>query len=270
MGKHEIFAVKHIGRDGCLTTEQVITDPLFQRLLQEKTYNNSPSPITYIDGQPFHVRLLAGGTHPGAENEWDRFKAASGHNNDLIHYDQMYSWCLDVPNGNPSSRVGQGATWTYDTASSESPCMGFRPVLEPLDPDTLHPCSNRFQYIQEGSRIQMGALYMDDQPQCTPLDPTSTGDIPDYKAEASLRIGDSTLDSSKHIRWIKWGDLFVCDRNLVKNISWDDLNRQGLVYGTSRSLRPHPSMDELIEQAEQSKLASNNKQSEKSRSVLER
>lgn len=66
---------------------------------------------------------------------------------------------------------------------------------------------------------------------------TGIGDIPDYKAGDNIKIIDTNTYSDENYK-IQWREvtlngkkLLICDRNLLTNISWDDLNAQGLIYG---------------------------------------
>ena len=72
-------------------------------------------------------------------NEWD---AVLNKNSGYIqNWNQMYSWGQDAYFGNASGRAIRGdysaRDWNYDNATSSLPYVGFRPVLEILNADTL-------------------------------------------------------------------------------------------------------------------------------------
>ena len=72
-------------------------------------------------------------------NEWDTIlNKDSGY---IQNWNKMYSWGQDVSSGFASSRARRGYDsaryWHYDYATDSSPRLGFRPVLEVLNPDTL-------------------------------------------------------------------------------------------------------------------------------------
>ena len=72
-------------------------------------------------------------------NEWD---AVLNKNSGYIqNWNQMYSWGQDAYFGNASSRAVRGCysarLWNYLDASYSYPYLGFRPVLEILNPDAL-------------------------------------------------------------------------------------------------------------------------------------
>ena len=74
-----------------------------------------------------------------ANNEWDTMlNKNSGY---IQNWNQMFSWGQDVSSGGTSSRAVRGYNsarlWYYNNASYSSPYVGFRPVLEVLNPDTL-------------------------------------------------------------------------------------------------------------------------------------
>ena len=74
-------------------------------------------------------------------NEWD---AVLNKNSGYIqNWNKMYSWGQDAYFGNASDPAVRGyysaRTWSLDSAAFSTPNVGFRPVLEVLNPDTLGP-----------------------------------------------------------------------------------------------------------------------------------
>ena len=72
-------------------------------------------------------------------NEWDTMlNKNSGY---IQNWNKMYLWGQDIVSGNASRRAVRGyysaRRWNYDTATGSDPSVGFRPVLEVLNPDTL-------------------------------------------------------------------------------------------------------------------------------------
>ena len=72
-------------------------------------------------------------------NEWD---AVLNKNSGYIqNWNKMYLWGQDIVSGNASLRAVRGYTsarrWHRKHATHSSPSVGFRPVLEVLNPDTL-------------------------------------------------------------------------------------------------------------------------------------
>ena len=80
-------------------------------------------------------------------NEWDVIldKAKQGNNDNTNGYvknwQYIYSWGQDTTRYNSSHRAVRGYSsarfWLYLTATNSGPYVGFRPVLEVLNPDTL-------------------------------------------------------------------------------------------------------------------------------------
>lgn len=202
---------------------------------QQTKYN----PV-YIDGEPWAVRLPTGGSDKHeCENEWDDVLNRLGRKANSLHQNAMYSWCQDAPSGHPEYRIYRGASrinriWNHDEPTRRHALLGFRPIFIPLNATTLLPDSSRIARMQDGTQLNMGTLYSDGNALNNPVNPTSRGDIPDYLPGAALRIGNTHKSPYKQIRVIKCGDILIADRNLLKNISWDDLNRQHLVFGTKQ------------------------------------
>ena len=74
-------------------------------------------------------------------NEWD---AVLNKNSGYIqNWNKMYLWGQDIVSGNASLRAIRGyysaRYWNYDYAAYSDPYVGFRPVLEVLNSDTLGP-----------------------------------------------------------------------------------------------------------------------------------
>ena len=74
-----------------------------------------------------------------SNNEWDRIlDKNSGY---IQNWNKMYSWGQDTSSAAESYRAVRGYTsargWNYDDAANSYPALGFRPVLEVLNPDTL-------------------------------------------------------------------------------------------------------------------------------------
>ena len=74
-------------------------------------------------------------------NEWDRMlDKDEGH---IKNWSNMYSWGQDTSSYELWYRAVRGyssaRSWSHDYAGSSFPVVGFRPVLEVLNPDTLGP-----------------------------------------------------------------------------------------------------------------------------------
>ena len=55
-----------------------------------------------------------------------------------------------------------------------------------------------------------------------------------FQPEAEIRISDTV--PGHEISWVVVNGLLIADRCLLINISWDDLNKQGLVLGKKISI----------------------------------
>lgn len=154
--------------------------------------------------------------------EWDTLLRAVGESDELTHWRNMYSWCQDkdlhlashrAVRGYPSARY-----WGDFSATHRYVRVGFRPAFDVLDSDILGP---------DGTVIMAGTLYMNDMPVKVPQNPISIGDIPDYIPGAKLELGAPIQDAAYQVQAIKIGNIMIADRVLLKNISWDDLHKQG-------------------------------------------
>ena len=134
-----------------------------------------------IDGAKYKCRVLTGGSNrrnndyyaggTPSNNEWDRFITReevisglpapvssdldtnqnatdlNGAHNSLWNWYYVYSWCQETWAENASTRASRGCSsarhWSYRTASTRNPNLGFRPVLEVLNTDPLISDSDR-------------------------------------------------------------------------------------------------------------------------------
>ena len=68
--------------------------------------------------------------------------------------------------------------------------------------------------------LKFGSLYVDGKP-------TTLG--AEYQPRQSISFGEAT--SNEPISWVPVNGLLIADRCLLTDISWDDLDAQGLVFG---------------------------------------
>jgi hypothetical protein len=96
-----------------------------------------------IDGEKYKLRILTGSSGSeygeGCDNEWDQLMDAYKEDNNLLHYDNMYSWCQEENCDYSSSRSvrGYGSARYCDNYGATIPnsYFGWRPALEKLETD---------------------------------------------------------------------------------------------------------------------------------------
>lgn len=94
-----------------------------------------------IDGEKYKLRILTGSDGndygEGCNNEWDRLMDEYNEDNNLLHYDNMYSWCQETDCDYSSSRsvrgYGSARGCNDHNATSTSASLGWRPALEKLN-----------------------------------------------------------------------------------------------------------------------------------------
>ena len=69
---------------------------------------------------------------------------------------------------------------------------------------------------------------MDGKPVRVSTNPTKDGAIPDYIPGTKLELGAPIQDAAYQVQAIKVGNILIADRVLIKNVSWDDLHKQGV------------------------------------------
>lgn len=87
---------------------------------------------------------------------------------------------------------------------------------------------------ETGTVRKLGTLYINGAKQKCPTDLVGYNDIYEYMGE-KIEIKDSDKNDGNKLSWIEINDndkkLLICDRNILKGISWDELNNQNLVFG---------------------------------------
>lgn len=88
-----------------------------------------------IDGKRYLIRIPTGGAdEDDQDNDWDRLVDLYGEDNDILHYNNIYSWCRDAYSVTRVIRGYDGAcSWFCADPSNYGADLGWRPVLEPLN-----------------------------------------------------------------------------------------------------------------------------------------
>ena len=94
-----------------------------------------------IDGERYKLRILTGSDGndygEGCNNEWDRLMDEYNEDNDLLHFDNMYSWCQETDCDYSSNRSVRGYNSAracyYNNATDTYASLGWRPALEKLN-----------------------------------------------------------------------------------------------------------------------------------------
>ena len=72
-------------------------------------------------------------------------------------------------------------------------------------------------------KLKLGSLYMGDEP--------TSGKTRRYDCKGCPPISIRDTVPGQELRWVRVGSMLIADRSLLTSISWDDLNRNGLVLG---------------------------------------
>lgn len=185
----------------------------------------------FIDEQPYAVRLLT-------SDEWDKVIDVVGENDELLHYSESPSWVQDKRDDWSSRYIVRGGQQarTKDSyyKTDRGPLVGFRPCLEPLNFFTFFPDSSRFSNIKNGDVLTFGSILVSGHEYPFPVPKTrdSEGKITHHYGSSPICICDSKNKEEYDIQWVKAGNLLVADRNLLKNVSWEQHDTWGLVFGT--------------------------------------
>lgn len=100
--------------------------------------------------------------------------------------------------------------------------------------------NNKIQKLLENEKYstgnirKFGTLYLDNERQRQPVDFLEFKDISTYVGQ-KIEIRDTDKNDKNKLSWIEINEndkrLLVCDRNVLKEVSWNDLNEQNLIFG---------------------------------------
>jgi len=87
---------------------------------------------------------------------------------------------------------------------------------------------------ETGNIRTFGTLYLNGSKQKCPMDLAKYDDVYEYMGE-KIEIKSSDKSDENKLAWVEINDnnkkLLICDRNILKGMSWDELNNQNLVFG---------------------------------------
>lgn len=153
--------------------------------------------------------------------EWGRLADIVCEDNTKMHWEGMVSWCMDRYKNDLSCRAVRGylsaRRWYDYTATLSGSDFGFRPAFVPLTPDVT----------KNGTVIPIATLYMSGKPVLVPQNPVNGGDIQQYRKGAKLEFRKPLDDPRYQIQAIKVDRIYIADRNLLCEISWERLAHQG-------------------------------------------
>lgn len=83
---------------------------------------------------------------------------------------------------------------------------------------------------------KFGTLMLHGMPMPVPQKPFYKGDVIGFNG-TDFEIGDTV--EGKELTWLKLGNIWVCDRNILAGVSWDTLNAKGYVFGKEVTIDGH-------------------------------
>ena len=156
--------------------------------------------------------------------EYDKLCDAANESNDLMHWDKMYSWTDDAWSGKAWLRTVRGFVSARDSGNCDTASYtsgGARPAFEILNSDDRAGLS-------VGDVVTIGTLYVGNDPIKVPTNPVYSDDnVHRYGVGNSQKItlGKALDDAAYQMKAIYVGDgVFVCDRVMLINITWNQLN----------------------------------------------
>ncbi len=159
------------------------------------------------------------------DDEWDQLVKVTGGGDSIIHWVGIRSWVSGtsikyrLPKSPRATRGGESAQFCKACPQEDQYVnVGFRPAFD-LKDNKLRTA------IKNGEPVIMGTLYMNDQPVKVPECPDLQGDIQEYVSCATLEMRPALDDPSYQVVGIRVGGTVIADRNMLKMISYEDIER---------------------------------------------
>lgn len=153
------------------------------------------------------------------KHEYDRMMAAADGDDSITHWSSVAVWAVGGPSDSYTKAL-RGFTGPFDTTTLHRSChynVGFRPAFDCTTPKELP------KDLKRGDIIVIGSLYMNGKP-VRIQQQFEDKRVAHYLKDAKLEIRDE-LDLPNSSVWaIYIGDgVFVCDRPVLRDISYDDI-----------------------------------------------
>lgn len=170
------------------------------------------------------------------DKEWARLVACGlehgGGLDSLINWSDAFFWVNDAGREKSEYRTACGyhyPDWKFSVpAASRSNFFCFRPAFD-LPPDILPDLEN-------GERAVVGTLYMGEKPIRVPWN----GERPAifHRCAGPLEMRPALDDPHYQVTAIRADNVLIADRNLLKKISYEDIERLGLAVRQGDSAIP--------------------------------
>ncbi|MGC5328266.1 hypothetical protein ACPW7N_22680, partial [Brevibacillus sp. SYSU BS000544] len=218
-----------------------------------------------IDGLPYKLRLLSGGTGTGCgptnANEWERFvrgveviagipiKTSSDEDSTLHSADKtsthnqfwnwmgVYSWVQERTEYRWACGNKAPCNRELKESSLRDSRYGWRPVLEVLNAALTYNGLVKLGTLRNNTTIKPRPTHPW-RPYSEPYTGCGLGNIPNFSSDPTItnwNIGNTDATEANQLWWHKITDgtktLLVCDRVILVGVSWNDLNADNRIFG---------------------------------------
>lgn len=184
--------------------------------------------IIYLNDRPFELTLPTGGDDSpksGSSSDWDKMIDLESNISNTFMGKVIGSFCLERNKAHSNRYVIRGLyssrTWDLIDRETKSMEIGYRPVLIPLEVESLEFNPTFTEYFN-GYSVKLGNFMVNG----TVLESRYTHIFkPTDKVEIVSDIGHK----DKCIEWTVVNGKLICSDNLLVNISRENLIAQGLL-----------------------------------------
>lgn len=198
--------------------------------------------IIYLEDHPYELTLPTGGKTVSEVSDWDAILDSDCELNIERNGKYIASWCLDKVSFDNEKYVVRGREllrrWEYNDETVRSFDIGYRPMLVPLNPETLlfdpscYKCEN-------GTVIFLGFLVVNGKGITRPSNY-------EYRMGDKVEIKDTVIEKGYFIKWCVYNGKLIAVDNLMVNVSRRQLVNLGLVYGERKRDITDPILNTMI------------------------
>ena len=213
----ENFQVRAIRAGDALIADRVMLKNITWDECKGEVLHEETAPMCSTPAKKAPVKIKS--VRLPTSREWDRMIDVMVGVNSQVHWKGSFSWCLDsdpnVPGRRTACGLYAGRYTEYFKGESRLATVGFRPTFAIEDSEG----------IPEGETTVVGTLFMNGMPVLANHDGALS--VPEYIPGARLEFREAVDDPRYHVKAIKASCTLIGDRILLRNISWDDLDKLG-------------------------------------------
>ena len=159
-----------------------------------------------------------------------------GDSDSLWHWSDGFSLCADTITYHAQGGLG-AKVFLYNFSNTTTKALGFRPLLTPAKPSDCNDSFELFRDLKDGAQLNAYTMLLDGNP----INTANPSQITSYHSIARnnysghrIQIVDDYYGDDFLIPWVFFGGCAMAAKNILLNISWNDLVSEGFASLTKQ------------------------------------